>query len=525
MKKYVVSALLILLMVTNPLTGIVFAESEGRMNVSSVSKISGSLDTFTASVCAGVNQITVAGHDFKPGQGIAIKDAGTSSNTNGWLITEVANVDGNTITIADTPSNNVQFTTVQHDDTKAVNELILTSLGTIYFDIPTMYACGIELKSNINYDGMGMCKILCPVYRSTENNITPLINAKEKRNIKFSGFVIDGGKSRGVKGNSIFGVVLLLLDDVSDVIVENNTFQDNYYGSIMMHHKAKNVSIRNNKIFDTDVGVMGLPLWQGSLNLDNITIDNNEITGGTSEGISIESGMYVYQNGYANDVSILNNTIKNKASTAIVYGSRTSNSRVMGNTIENCLNGITTRDPALEPEQGFISKSNEIAGNTIRGIKYAGMLIDGYNTKISTNKFFDTDEALILGTLYTDDLEVSENKFENCSISVGHCIKLENSKNTVIKNNTFSSTKSDHLNSAIAIENNNIENALITGNTTSDNMRFTFGYYLSSIKDVKVMKNTVGNIVYLGYTISQLDSLDVTLVDNNLNTNLTLATR
>lgn len=436
-----------------------------KVYLSSFSNISGSLKEFTGSIGAGSSVLTLStsAHDFKVGHGIAIKSAGNNKETNYWLITTVKAVDGNKLTLSTNASTSASGVMVLHDDTKAVNSAISTGNAIYYFDIPQMNIKGLSLKSNAIYDGMGKAVLNLPVIYSSAPWVQSMVSAEDQTNITFRNFTLDGGKTRGVYANDQVGVSLLLVLDSTKIKVQNNTFRNNGYISINLQSKVNDILIENNTILNTDIGIMAMPEWLGNLYLENAVFQNNYMDGGTSEGISIVSGMRENP-GYAKNITIHKNVIKNKLANGIQYGSRTSNIVISENDISKCNNGISSIDPNLEKRDNMTSTNADIIKNKVYNNKWSNFVLDGTDVYVANNEISDGNNVLVLGRLFIDNVTVDSNKFINTSIALSPAIHIYNLKNGNIKNNVFVIGSANNFNAAIGTENGNVVSLSLTGN-------------------------------------------------------------
>jgi len=436
-----------------------------KVYLSSFSNISGSLKEYTGSISGGSGVLTLStsAHDYKVGHGIAIKGAGNNKETNYWLITTVKAVDGNKLTLSTNASASVSGALVLHDDTKAVNSAIATGNAIYYFDIPQMNIKGLNLKSNAVYDGMGTAVLTLPVIYSSVPWVQSMISAEDQTNVTFRNFTLDGGKTRGVYANDQVGVSLMLVLDSTKTKIQNNTFRNNGYISINLQSKVNDILIEDNTILNTDIGIMAMPEWLGNLYLENAVFQNNYMDGGTSEGISIVSGMRENV-GYAKNITIHQNVIKNKLANGIQYGSRTSNIVISENEITKCNNGISSIDPNLEKRDNMTSTNADIIKNKVYNNKWSNFVLDGTDVFVANNEISDGNNVLVLGRLFIDTVTVESNKFINTSVALSPAIHIYNLKNGTIKNNVFVIGSTNNFNAAIGTENGNISNLTFTGN-------------------------------------------------------------
>ncbi len=409
---------------------------DGHVYLSQFENISNSIQEFTGSISAGSNALTINGsHDFKAGYGIAIEGASNKDYLNNWFTTQVTKVEGNTVYLSENATKNAYNIKVIHDDTQAVNEAIKNGNATYHFDLDVINVKGVNLQSNATYLGDGV-QLNLPISYSAVQWVQGMILATDVSNITIEGFTIDGGKTRGVHGDDITGVALFLALDSNNITVRNNTFQNNFYIGVDFQGNIRDIQVLNNNILNTDVGILAMPEWQGVLYLENALYQGNYIDGGTSEGVSIESGMYSNP-GYAKNVKIIDNVIKNKSATGIQYGGRTYGMEILNNDISNSNNGITTRDENLEPVDHMTSDGAIIRGNIITNVKWNPMILDGKNITVERNTFNGGSTIILLGRGEVNGIMISNNIFNNITTSPEQSIIKLKTSNVTVRDNTY----------------------------------------------------------------------------------------
>lgn len=378
--------------------------------------ISGSINEYTGNMNSGSSTLTLTGeHDFLVGQGIIVQNASSDYKLNHWLRTTVTAIEGNTLTLATAATQGAWNARILHDDTEAVNRAISGKTGNIVFDFDHLNVMGVKLQSNTRYIGYNTTLYVPSAYSNVQW-VQGMITTTDVEHVIFEGFVLDGGKTRDVFGDDITGVALFLALDTDYLTIRDSVFQHNHYIAVDIQGTMRHVEIRDNKMYNTDVGILAIPEWRGQLTLENAVFRNNIIKGGSSEGISIESGMY-NNTGHAKNVTIIENTISDKVATGIQYGGRTIDIEITGNYIYNTNNGITTRDENLEAVENMITDGATIMNNRIRDVKYNHMILDGKNIFVDKNEFINGATAILLGRGYVDGIHISENDFINLTTS------------------------------------------------------------------------------------------------------------
>ena len=421
---------------------------------------------------SNVIELTTTSHDFEAGQGILIQSAGNDSSMNNWLKTTVTAVNGNQLTLATTAKGGAYSTSVLHDDTDAVNAAISTGKSVYYFDVPEMNVKGVKLKSNTMYNGLDICTLYLPMAYSDVPYVQQMIEVDGVDNVTFKNFTVDGNKSKGLYATTEVGVILMKITWASGINVIDNTFQNSGYLAVNMRTTVSDILVEGNTILGTDVGIYAMPEYMGSLYLDNAVFRNNYIDGGTSEAISISSGLW-NNVGYANNVLIENNVMKNKSATCVQLGSRTTNITVRNNDISGSNHGITTMDLNLEGLEDMIAENILIEGNKIHDNTWHNLQIDGYNVTIRDNEIYNGNDVLMLGRTYLDGAVVENNIFTNVGTSLG-AISIFNLHNATIENNTFVSG-----NVAIAVREGIMSNVQVLDNDFGG-LAFMDGYQIVS---------------------------------------------
>lgn len=491
--------------------------SDNTSYISDYSMVSGNTEEFSGRISTYKNILYIDDADsFEVGQGIIIENADSNSLFDGWLITEITNIRGKKIYLKDSATNRVHEAKVFHDDTVAINAVIAEANDNLVFDITSSYALGVELQGDKNYFGNSF-EFKNPVYAGGLEQIKPIVTLDGVENILFTGFNFDNGSLRGVRNTSMIGVTSIFLINTNNIEISDCNVYDNDYVGIQMFGENSNVVVDNNNFYNIDVAVEVMPEYLGSMEVDSITITNNYIDGGTSEGISIESGLYDYKRSSASNITIAGNTILNKPSTAILYGSRTTNSVIENNTIYNCLNGIATRDIHLEPEEALISENVLITKNTIESCTWMGISLEGSNVTATENYFKEITEAIMVyNGPYLNNSEISNNNFENCGLNSGYVMMLGNVADTEVENNIFhqTATGANGYTAGILLANEEYTGLSIRGNKLLDGISIIMTPTVSKMTECEIVDNVFSYLAYPGKTKRNFKSLGLTYYGN-----------
>ena len=417
----------------------IVVDSADGIYLSNAADISGSITDYTGNINAGSNvlALSTSNHDFKVGHGISIEGAGNSNETNNWLVTKVTAVNGNQLTLSSSAAGSATGTSVIHDDTQAVNAVISRGSGTYYFDIEHMNVKGLQLQSNAVYDGMGTCTLYMPMTYSAVSYVQQMIEIERKTNVTFRNFTVDGNKSKGLFGTTQVGVMMIKSTFSSEINILNNTFMNSAFSAVNFRSTNSDILVEGNTILNVDVGIYAMPEWGGDLNLENAVYRNNYIDGGTSEAISISSGMW-NNKGTVNNILIENNVMKNKSATALQLGSRTTNITVRNNEISHSNHGITTLDSNLEQLENLIARNIRIIGNKIHDNTWHNLIMDGYDVYIADNEIYNGNDTMLLGFNYLSGATVENNTFTNAGTVFG-ALSIFSADNAAINGNTFRS--------------------------------------------------------------------------------------
>lgn len=204
-------------------------------------------------------------------------------------------------------------------------------------------------------------------------------------NITLENIIFDGNKPI-VEGNTEEGRPNLRIESSSDITIKKCTFQNNWYGNIIIYN-SNGITVDDNRFLNSDCGV--ITLGKPS---KNITVRNNYFDGADwSEPISI----YASEPGWHENIVITGNTIKNHPNGQGIMIRAAKNVTITGNTIDNCNAGIMTIG---EPSLGLGGVYQAvIRNNHITNCQYEGILItDLYDSEISNNIIEKSKNALAI---------------------------------------------------------------------------------------------------------------------------------
>lgn len=258
----------------------------------------------------------------------------------------------------------------------------------------------------------------------------------------------------------------------------------------------------------------GFPYYDATMN-SNVTVQNCTFTNIVS-GVGTKSLFHGY---YQNNITIKNNTFTNLTGTAI-YCSGYTNCDISGNTITNCAEGINY----------FMMKSDSRLGS-VCDIDNNGTINNNCGTKIYNNTISvnATDEISTASAIYVFGNNVTSSKqnkydsyakvgnysvnniqiFNNTINTTAHGIRVYDTVNSKIHNNTVTSSKSSGGYGIYAANSSN-SNQIYSNRIN----KFSNGILIaSSSKSNKVTKNTVNGAGNSGIVINS--GCDSNSIDSN----------
>jgi parallel beta-helix repeat protein len=344
--------------------------------------------------------------------------------------------------------------TAQVDNTKELQDAINKG-GTINIARDSFFVKDLYIPSNTKLVGLNK-----PYIKAHS------ITFYKANNSSIEGFDIEGYTAMDQS------TTLVMVLNCNTIQIVDCTVRDNFAEGIALNG-SKNCKIANNKIFNTDVGVL---LNGGNRDFDIIA---NEIRGGTSDGIA--------DWGYSADstddfITINDNKIYNKKANGIL--TRYSRfAKIIGNYIEGCYIGITADD-----NKGG-SRFSTIAFNTIVNSGEYGIAGSFDYSSISKNTISGSVYGMRIGsfqrlqkTLHT---RISDNTIEN--VQVG--IMLTDVDSCVLSSNTVIEGKSKKVYASLILNQGN--NNVLSENTVDAGL-----YKILIQRDVNTLKSANGTILF-----------------------------
>lgn len=189
-----------------------------------------------------------------------------------------------------------------------------------------------------------------------------------------SGISYYGGIGSTVKGNNIHHLLKGFYSrGMGTMVVENNTFHDNYLYGIDPHTGTHDMIIRNNRVYENNASAIIC-----SKHCYDLLIEGNEVynNGGANRGIalSINTTHSVVRNNYVHD------------QVSCIGSNRGSNyNTIENNLFSNCKTGINLAD----------TSNNIINNNKISGARNAIVLSNSTNN-VSHNKIENSTNGIVL---------------------------------------------------------------------------------------------------------------------------------
>jgi outer membrane biosynthesis protein TonB len=397
--------------------------------------VSGSITETLCAFIAGSDKITVdSTESFLVGQGVAIEGAGRSGVKDGWLVTAILSIDGNVLTVRNTPQTNGYAKRLIHDDSAAMQEAVNAAGSKLIIDVKHCYIHNVRLKSDLTVTGDRPI-LYAPPYTTNPNrryNVDyQIFYIEEKHNIVIDNLVFDQGSTRGVEGDLYNGVISFRSINNENITFKNNLFQNGKYLAGRNYGSQKNIRFYRNTFNNVDTAMH----FYGDIQADGITIEENVVSDGTSECVAIISGQS--PDSWAKNIKIINNRFSGKVnSAAIFYGGNTTHCEIAFNTIENCLGGIICYDTHIET-QPITSQHISIHGNTITTGSWIGIQAAGRDIEITKN----TITGYHVDGISFDTSTISENVTirENTIVACGAPMRLQHLKKAVVTKNIIKS--------------------------------------------------------------------------------------
>ncbi|WP_200531286.1 right-handed parallel beta-helix repeat-containing protein [Halorubrum sp. LN27] len=235
-----------------------------------------------------------------------------------------------------------------------------------------------------------------------------------------------------VKGNTINGITEDSpggwYKDPMDDGLEDDEFPSGKGIRVSTTPSGSNNTVENNEIndcatgieaFGSDSNIVGNDITSCSTGItvangaSNYTIENNEISEGSSRGISVFSGS-------TDAHTIQNNTVSNQASGIVLSGA--DNNTLSGNTItDNTYNGIWLSDGAGSATGNDI-ENNTVSNNGFASSAYPGIYLGGAEDNTLTGNDVNGNAAQGIYVYDSSGTVVDDNTLENNGEGVGDYI-------------------------------------------------------------------------------------------------------
>jgi len=317
------------------------------------------------------------------------------------------------------------------NDTKAVQAAIdyasKSDKNNIVFIPEGVYSViKLKLKKNVQLIGEGEKSILLADPSAKTWNGILACNDLDSVNIR--GITFDGNKPI-VRGNTEEGVVNLWITNCNNVNVSDCTFQNNLFSGICLQN-SNNITIENNRFINLDCGIITTDKPS-----NDIIIKGNYFDGAEwSEPISI----YGTKEGYHNNITIIDNVIKNHTKGSGILIRAVKSVIVKNNTVDNCGTGINCSFSEYNGTKYGVYEAT-IEDNIITNTVYEGILLKNINNSTVQNNKIENPRSYGLLTLYVNSTTISNNIFiEDLSFQKsfhGFAMTLAGMENSIVSDN------------------------------------------------------------------------------------------
>lgn len=244
----------------------------------------------------------------------------------------------------------------------------------------------------------------------------------------------------GAPGDEVSGTTIVYLDNCAEVDMQYNTARDNGHAGFLPID-CDDVLISNNKFYTTDSAIFCIGQTGRAI------IQNNKITGGTSEGI----GVFNSGNDFLPNKWIVSGNIVHEKEGFAFNMCGSLNGELYGNVAMSCRGLVNLFDSGSGQPADRYSTFNHVHGNKVFDCEY-GINNVGTGSKIDNNTFVNIDRFALGTNNYTDTVggedltpsewvDITNNHFYNiCTLSGaqgGPGIWLYNLKNSRVTNNSF----------------------------------------------------------------------------------------
>ena len=390
------------------------------------------------------------------------------------------------------------------DSTNAINSAIeyakRNGATSIDFGKGRYYAKDICLANNITYFSNQGAELIASANIKVWHSVITAIN---KSNITIKGLKINGNWDV-VPGDPSKGSMLIWLSNCNNVVIENCYLYHNKYAGISIQNNCNYITVKNNKIIDTDCGISTAHVAS-----NNLTIDNNIVYG---EKIKVSEPIAIFnsnQNGLAHDIKITNNTVYGKRYATGILISNAEKVLVKGNTVYDCDQGIGVGiskdriDPVIK-----VSKNITITENNIYNCIHGGITAEVADSTIYKNNVHDIIEGGITLTSIHDNTfstnsKIFDNVITNINSKLGYyepAIRLQKSVSCTVQNNIIQDTRST-VNTywGIQVKGKECNNNTIINNTnTCPLVKGGRSVYIQNALDTNIINNK-GTILNDGF--------------------------
>lgn len=265
-----------------------------------------------------------------------------------------------------------------------------------------------------------------------------ILYCEDLDSVDISGITFDGNKPV-VYGNHQEGTVNMWVVSSSNVNITNCIFQNNWYLGVCIKD-SNNIVIENNKFINLDCGVITTDKPSS-----NILIKGNYFDGAEySEPVSI----YGQKEGYHNNITIIDNIMKNHTKGSGILVRAAKNVTIKNNFIDNCGTGIyITAKTYNGVEYGVYDAviENNIITNTV----YESILLSNINNSTISKNTIENAGTFGLLTAYVDESMLTENTFIDYYSSErpyhGFTMTITGMRNSSVLNNIID-IKDDSIN-------------------------------------------------------------------------------
>ena len=238
---------------------------------------------------------------------------------------------------------------------------------------------------------------------------------------KCSGLSYYGGIGSVISGNEIHHLLKgFYSNNMGYMIIENNSFHDNYLYGIDPHTGTHDMIIRNNKAYHNNATAIVC-----AKDCYNILIEGNEVydnlDGHRGIAFSINSDYSVAQNNYVHDQDI-----------CIGLNRLADYNKVHNNTLSNCNIGIDLTDTA----------NNIVSDNKIIEAQEA-LKVQDVTNKIFNNKIYNSSNGIVFTQAQNNDTNNTDSSsFLNQINSLNY---MEGTKNSLIINDNDAKNDSEMI--------------------------------------------------------------------------------